>query len=484
MNTPTKIAFLLFEVLEKKGVRYCLWKGTQNIADALAGCKDLDVLVDKEQAVLCEQTLLELKFKRVISKPWAKFPGVEDWMGFDKDSGKLIHVHLYYQILVGRFFVKEQNLPWEKLILDTAVKDSLMNIYIINPSLEILLLAIRFCLETNPLYLLFATKSSVCKKYQVQRAYLLSQTDPKKREKFAVNILGTCVGNQVLQFIKTAQFRIGMFISLRRKLRKDLSPYRRMTNRKAAIIQCFFFMYLVYIKSLHKIFDFAASSKKSFHSGGCLVALIGCDGAGKTTVSRALEDWLAWKIDVQRIYLGSGDDLNGFLERIRKIVLCFYNKRNVSEENSNHSKKPSLLFSCWKAYLALKRMNLVFKARQKSYNGKIVITDRYPQSTFKGIYDGPALGLGETTSFWGKILSAYEAKKYDQIISPDLVIKLHIPAEVALKRKPDHLISILEEKAKITEKLVYPGIAVINIDAARPLDEVLQKIKQTLWEIF
>jgi len=64
-----------------------------------------------------------LGYKRFIAQAWARYPGIEDWIGFDEETGQLAHVHLHYQLVLGRKYVKEQHLPWEELVLDTAVQD-------------------------------------------------------------------------------------------------------------------------------------------------------------------------------------------------------------------------------------------------------------------------------------------------------------------------------------------------------------------------
>ena len=124
MNQPLAIARSLFDSLEEAGVRHCQWKSNEHLSEALSGLTDIDLLVDKVQAPQCERILAGLTYKRLHSQPWARYPGIEDWLGLDERTGKLVHIHLHYRLLSGAKNVKEQPLPWEKLFLDSAIKDA------------------------------------------------------------------------------------------------------------------------------------------------------------------------------------------------------------------------------------------------------------------------------------------------------------------------------------------------------------------------
>ena len=56
---------------------------------------------------------------------------------------------------------------------------------------------------------------------------------------------------------------------------------------------------------------------------------------------------------------------------------------------------------------------------------------------------------------------------------PDLVIKLNVDLDVACIRKPDHRREALAKKIAVTPQLTFDGSQLIDIDANKPLDEVL-----------
>ena len=67
-------------------------------------------------------------------------------------------------------------------------------------------------------------------------------------------------------------------------------------------------------------------------------------------------------------------------------------------------------------------------------------------------------------------------------MDPDIVFKLHVPVDVAIKRKPNHDVENIKQKVDITGKLGFFGSKVIDIDASRAVEEVLNSVKQGVWE--
>ena len=47
--------------------------------------------------------------------------GVEDWLGHDAESGRLVHLHVYYRLVLGEDHVKNHVLPIEAAVLDDVV---------------------------------------------------------------------------------------------------------------------------------------------------------------------------------------------------------------------------------------------------------------------------------------------------------------------------------------------------------------------------
>ena len=93
------ICIVFFNRLSDEDVSYCHWKSNANIDKSLAGKTDFDLLVSETERKKFENILNELNFKQVLSPPEKQFPGVEDYLGFDEETGGLCHLHIHYKLL-------------------------------------------------------------------------------------------------------------------------------------------------------------------------------------------------------------------------------------------------------------------------------------------------------------------------------------------------------------------------------------------------
>src|SRR5205823_5139559 len=67
--------------------------------------------------------LHELDFKLADSWYGRHIPDQLHFFGFDPDTGKLLHLHVYYRLVVGRPWVTTYVLPIEQPLLDSAVQN-------------------------------------------------------------------------------------------------------------------------------------------------------------------------------------------------------------------------------------------------------------------------------------------------------------------------------------------------------------------------
>ncbi len=497
MNSPLRIVKELFDKVEQEDIRYCFWKGNQHLAESLAGHSDLDLLVDEVQATQFEQILLDLGFKRFISQPWSKFPGIEDWIGFDSQTGRLIHIHLYYQLLMGTKFVNEYHLPWEMRILDSAIRDPDSKLRISNPNLELIVLYVRLGLD-NSLSKLIAVlpgQRAFEKDFKSKISYLNANMAPDSVMEFAISLLGSDYGQQIGEIItdQGLQFQ-EVKIRLKPVVRTALHQYRRYGKVKE--LGQFSIHTIQFLESrARRKLKMNSQTGKRMQNEGAVIAFIGSDGSGKSTISSELQKWLAWKIDAHQIYLGSGD---GSIDLPVKILKALASKSSFDSTGKKTSRKnlviahrkrePSLIKETASCLLDLsitnQRYRKVKEAGQARTRGSILITDRYPQNQFVGIYDGPRVSRKNSGSSVRQFFSRLEQEKYNEIskVNPDIVFKLHVPVEVALKRKPNHDVENIKQKAEITSQLGFSRSKVIDIDASRPVEEVLSAVKQGVWE--
>ncbi len=216
---------------------------------------------------------------------------------------------------------------------------------------------------------------------------------------------------------------------------------------------------------------------------GALIALVGIDGSGKSTNSVMLARSIAGHRPVETCYLGLGS--SGMREKISSLGwpgrwFARFMDRRAEQSKHKEKKIPGAATAIVMYVLSRRRMSRFKKAHRMRRQGHIVIADRYPQNEVMGLYDGPLLSAARAESFIVKQLANAERRLYERMAEtrPDLVVKLVISVDAALRRSPRHMRHDIERKALVGEKLSYNHAPIVEVDASRPLDEVFDEIQQ------
>ena len=211
-----------------------------------------------------------------------------------------------------------------------------------------------------------------------------------------------------------------------------------------------------------------------------VIAIVGCDGSGKSTLTASLVNELAARMPTEHIYLGqSSGRIGEWISQLPVIGAPF--GRYLRSKAAHVHEKPSTppgnitalviyLLSCWRAYKFRKMLC-------KSQQGFLLITDRYPQVEVPGFrFDGPQLAKTTGGNGWIKMLRQRELKLYQWMASylPVLLIRLGIDEQTAFARKPDHQLAALQEKIAVTPQLTFNGAKILELDGRHPADEILQ----------
>ena len=130
-------------------INYCHWKSNQHFGDALVGIDDLDILIDRTQYNQVIDILQELKYKRFYIPDARSYVGIEDYLGFDYETGKLIHLHLHSQLVVGEKHLKGYLLPIEYWVLKNRRWDEEHKAYLSSYHDELLLLILRLAMKVR-----------------------------------------------------------------------------------------------------------------------------------------------------------------------------------------------------------------------------------------------------------------------------------------------------------------------------------------------
>lgn len=215
---------------------------------------------------------------------------------------------------------------------------------------------------------------------------------------------------------------------------------------------------------------------------GVLIAFLGQDGAGKSTVTDDIVKWLNWKIEARKFYLGSGEHYFSWQKKIKKIIHSSNPLLKILDGMLAVSDAKSLAKHSYKTLL---------KAKHYCRKGGIAIFDRFPQVQFVGINDGPKIRSNYLTKVTSPIIrgivnhyAAIEEKylKKASLIIPDLVIKLILPPEVSIQRKPQEDLENVKQKHEIIKSLEFPGSEVHVVDATMNYQLEMILIKNCIWD--
>jgi len=218
-----------------------------------------------------------------------------------------------------------------------------------------------------------------------------------------------------------------------------------------------------------------------------LIAIIGCDGSGKSTVSDLLLEFVTQYGPVKTTPLGKqqgnigrslaslpliGNWLEGFISKKVKKV----------NKNKQEKKTPELLPSLVIYLFTLRRLRRFKRMLSLRKKGFIIVTDRYPQLDVPQGYDVPDLQVDLEGNFVVRWLAKKELKAFEWMTSyvPDLVIRLNVDIDTACQRKPDHKRELLLRKIDVTPKLKFNGAKIIEIDSSEPLEKVLATAKEAI----
>jgi len=481
--TSLKICTLLFERLFCEDILYCHWKSNINLEKGCAGQTDLDLLVHKRDRAKFNIVLSELEFKRIMSLPLKQFSGMEDYLGFDSETGKLCHLHVHYKLILGQKYIKNHHLSIENIVLsDLRILDS---VYIPSAEMELLLLVIRSCMKLsirNILqYFLQNRKSLFPKNILKEFRFLLNDY---KQEKFRDVLLKSGLPlseSRLLAFIEKLNnetLTIANILLLRFHIFKSLRPFR----------------YQIYVKSYKKAFKIMLHMlpvinkiwpvpRKKLNGRGRSFSLVGADGSGKTTLVKDLTKWLSWKMQVRTLYFGipktiSLKILNKLIAFIRFPTRIGLKKTFAPIVNLGHYVSARR----W-IWIAGKRLRIYLKASVWTEKGMIVIADRYPLREFWNMespMDGPRIQK-EWGSAGSKMVDL-EQYYYSQIGLPDKVFVLQTDIDELRKRKKDLDISIHLIKADAVNSIEgSPAMCLIN--ANRSHSKVLLELKCRIWDM-
>jgi thymidylate kinase len=477
--------------LQSAGVRFCTWKSARRLAAVLAGDGDLDLLIARADQHSARQALAACGFKAFADATGRAHPAVESFLGYDEASGRIVHVHAHFRLVLGARLLKNYQPPLEDALLAHAVPHPVLPLAMLDPLSEVVLLVARACVELrrdDPVTLRHwaATRA----KFESDRAALRPTIAPAALRARTAALLGEAVaGTVVAAFFGDRD--LAHRPVLRHRVRRALAPYRSFNTGEALL------------RGAWRSLVWAAGGINRDHlrwprpwgrrapGGGIVVAALGVDGSGKSTVTRELRRWLGSEVDVLPMYFGTGDGRPSLLLLPFKLLVPLISRmlpaRPAGASHGNvATAAPGPLYSAllmvWATVLAAEKRRKLLAARRAASRGMVVIADRYPQNQLAGFNDGPLLPRLPWAPRW---MRRFEAGAYALAgqLPPDLVLKLATPAETLARREPTMDRGLIRERVRHLRLLAFPGARVVTVDASQPLEDVIRAAKAEVWRL-
>mgnify|MGYP000081776290 CR=1 FL=1 len=465
-----------FEYLEKHNIRYCHWKSNEHLDAAVNGKTDLDVLIHSDDKAEFEDSLTKFEYKEILSPPNKQFPGLADYLGFDKETGTFTHLHVHYRLIMGQKYIKNHWLPLEDLFFDNLiVKDG---VYIPRPEIELILLVIRAHVKTDMISLAKqAIKNTYTNLYtafptdiESEFKHLIANSDLDEVKRLLNETKLPLEFSRLTQFfdrISNDALKFNHIFSLQRYILKALKPYRRATG-----LSVYFSYALFYINSFHMVNQFRKLKKKSLIGEGKVFAIVGADGSGKSTLSKDISKWLSWKMTTNNYYYG--------IPKTKVSASFVFFMRVFSKLKLNYADR--LTKALFWVYVAKVRSNVSHSTMVDQIEGQIALTDRFPLKDFhtmKEPMDGPRLQNDFDDSL--KYFAKKEKLIYRTFNQPDEIFVLQVDIDELRKRKTDLSLEDHIVKANAVNAITEKDNNITLINANRPYEEVVLDIKRRIW---
>ncbi len=477
----------LAKELNESGIRYCHWKSNWALGESVRGEGDLDLLVHRDDAPRFREIAEGLGFRPVVDASNPPFPAVEHLHAVDADSTVIAHVHAYYRVVTGQSLVKNYRLPIEPMLLEN-VREGEASLNVPVKGAELIVFTVRMLVKhASPFELVLLRRQ--WKRIRKETAWLLDESALETACELLPNWLPQLDVATFQQAVRALEkpAGLGRRIALGLRIRRRLRPFARYGAIRAQIVEVRKFLNLF----SHRL----RGSKKGLtpNAGGAVIAFVGPEASGKSTLANEVGSWLGKHYTVERIHAGKPPGTlltllpNLLVPLMRRLLPA--SRSTVVEAKIASSENPpavSPLFALRSVSLAWDRRALLLRAHTNSAIGRIVLCDRYPSQP--GAIDGPQLARvldSPGYSTWLRRLASLEARLYTDIPSPDLVIYLSAPLDTTLERnlardktEPDKYVRRRHERADFT----FDNTTVRRISTDRSLAETVREVKFAVWK--
>ncbi len=380
----TGLAARLFDAFNRQQIVYCHWKSNEQLAAGLKGETDLDLLVERASFTAAVAILLQLGFKQAAVRWGPRTPGVLHLYAFDPAAAGLIHVHLYSHLLTGESLVKTHVLPCESMLLDKG--DCIGQVRVPAKEAEAAMYVLRAFIKNGSLLHTLLHGRGGGHNQLAEFWFPAEGIDADSayrvlHEHYPVvgrRLFTECYRALAEDRSATRKWLLGLRIrhclrgSARHTYPARLLAYAGLISAKLRRI--------AHGKVKNKVLD----------SGGAVIAFIGADATGKSTLVAETARWLSSNLAVRTMHVGKppGTWLTAPLHVLLPVARCLFpGQRHQARQAAEASPRKS---SCDKPknstslLYAIRAVSLAFE-RARLCAGFIVMRRRVKLSFATGI---------------------------------------------------------------------------------------------------
>lgn len=482
--SPIALVAQLASALSDAGVLYCHWKSNAAIERAEQGNTDLDLLVARHHIRRFNEVLSKCGFVAAERHHAFRVPGMADFFGYDEAADRFVHVHAHYQLVLGHDRSKNYRLPIEGPFL--ASTSTVRVLPTPSPEFEYVVFVIRMVLK-------YAVLDEI-----LWNAGRGRRTEPKRSEREEFHQLGGAIDPSLvvsilekhLPFVSPRLFAAAEeIVSGRSPIWRRLRVAQKMqlaleantrSGRTVDASQRIWRRIVLMVRRRS-----GARSAYRLTSGGAIIAIIGGDGAGKSTALEAVGDWLGGFFDVRQVHLGKPPwSWSTYVVRAAlKVVSAAVNKGGMSLNDEPEAPFSGTRRFVWFACKARDRYRAYRKARRMANRGTIVISDRYPHPALR-LMDVPQIARLAEDRPYGRLVSALARfeERYHRMVAPaEITAVLLLDPQEAAHRKRDEPYDYVVRRSTEVWETDWTDTAARVIDASQKPEAVVAALKGLIW---
>ena len=487
----------LCQALKEEHINYCHWKSNNALDRSANGENDIDLLVDRSDSSGFSEILYRLGFKQVKAPIEKQMPGVLDYFGYDEQSEKWVHVHAHYQLIMGDDMTKNFRFAIEAPYLASVVQDGIFKVPAVE--FEFIVFVIRMVLKHSTWDAMLSRQGKLKTSEQKELAYLQDNIDQDRVNELLKDhlpylnkeLFTRCV--QALQPGCSIWTRIRTGYKLQAKLRSN-AYYPLLIDTVLKLWRRALLMLRGRI--------LRSSSKYTLEIGGAMIAIVGGDGAGKSTAIDTLHAWLSKNFGSTKIHMGKPSwswttiTIRSIL-KMGQIIGLYPLEASFDETLEQKSLvSPGYPYLIREVCRARDRYWTYVKARRFASEGRLVILDRFPLPQIK-LMDGAQaeqfirqLNAGpqanrfltpRSDNWLARLLVEMEESYYSQMILPEVLTVLKVNPAVAVQRKTNEDALSVEKRSTEIWELDWDRTDAFVIDASKSQKEVAAELKTLIW---